>query len=123
MVYGKGRLKDAINVAASKRFEKSIERDSSQYELTNSAISRDKSNLKGIYNVPKKGGRFKNSKAAPETKAKPILPLKKQKRKKMEVETQKEAIIRIANRPRKRFKINSDSDEALIKYLAIIIMR
>ena len=29
----------------------------------------------------------------------------------MEIETQKKAIIRIANRPRKRFKINSDNDK------------
>ena len=85
MVYGKGRLKDAINVAASKRFEKSIERDSSQYELTNSAISENKSNLKGIHNVPKKRERPKNSKITPKAKAKPISPLKKQKRKEMEI--------------------------------------
>jgi len=55
--------------------------------LTNSAISGDKSNLKGIHSVPKKGGCSKDSKIAPKVKAKRISPLKKQKRKKMEVET------------------------------------
>src|SRR6266536_2118231 len=115
MVYEKGYLKGAIGVTASKRFEKSTERDSSQYELTNSAISGDKSNLKGIHSVPKKGGRPKGSKIAPKAKAKPMSPLKKQKRKDMEVEIQEEAMIRIANRPRKRFEIDSDSDEAPIE--------
>ncbi len=43
-----------------------------------------------------------------------MSPLKKQKRKEMEVETQEEAMIRIANRPSKRFEIDSDSDEAPI---------
>src|SRR6266536_5504841 len=115
MVYEKGYLKSAIGVAASKRFEKSTERDSSQYELTNSAISGDKSNLKGIHSDPKKGGRPKGSKIAPRAKAKPMSPLKKQKRKDMEVEIQEEAMIRIANRPRKRFKIDSNSDEIQIE--------
>ncbi len=115
MVYEKGRSKGAIGVAASKRFEKSTERDSSQYELTNSAISGDKSNFKGIYSVPKKGGRPKDSKIAPKIKAKPMSPFKKQKRKEMKMESQEKAIIRIANRPCKRFKINSDSDEAPIE--------
>ncbi len=115
MVYEKGYLKGAIGVTASKRFEKSTERDSSQYELTNSAILGDKSNLKGIYSVPKKGEHPKNSKIAPKTKVKTISSLKKQKRKEMEIETQKKAIIRIANRPRKRFEIDSDSDETPIE--------
>ncbi len=87
MVYGKGRPKGAIDVAASKRFEKSTKRDSSQYELTNSAISGDKSNLKGIHSVPKKRRRPKDSKITPKVKAKRISPLKKQKRKKIEIKT------------------------------------
>ena len=59
----------------------------------NSVISGDKSNLKGIHNVPKKGGYFKDLKIAPKTKAKPILSLKKQKRKEMKMEIQKKTII------------------------------
>ena len=76
MVYGKGRPKGVIGVTASKRFEKLIERDSSQYELTNSAISGDKSNFKGIYSVPKKGGCFKGLKIVPKAKVKSMLSLK-----------------------------------------------
>jgi len=83
--------------------------------LTNSIISGDKNNLKRIYSVPKKGGRPKNLKIAPKTKAKPISPLKKQKRKKMKIEIQKKTIIRITNKPRRRFKINSDSDKTPIE--------
>ena len=108
MVHGKGRPKGAIGIAASKRLEKSTERDSSQFELVNTAISEDISSRKGIHKVAKKGGCPKTTSKAI---TKLISPLKKQKRKEVEVETPEEAIIRIANRQRKRFEIDSDSDD------------
>jgi len=74
----------------------------------NTAILGDISSRKGIYKIEKKGGRLK---ATPKTITKPISPLKKQKRKKMAVKTPEEVMIRIANRQRKRFEINSDSDD------------
>jgi len=40
-----------------------------------------------IESTAKKGGRFKGSKVTPKAKAKPMSPLKKQKRKEMEIET------------------------------------
>ncbi len=70
----------------------------------NTAISGDISSRKGIYKIRKKGGRLKTT---PKTITKPISPLKKQKRKEMTMETPKKAIIRIANKQRKRFKIDS----------------
>src|SRR6266511_1437720 len=108
MIHKKGRLKGAIGITASKRLEKSTKRDSSQFKLINTAISRDISNRKRIYKIRKKEGHLK---ATPKTITKPISPLKKQKRKKIAVKTPKKIIIRIANRQRKRFKINSDSDD------------
>ncbi len=108
MVYRKGRLKGAIEIIASKKLEKSTERDSSQFELMNIAISGDISSHKGIYKIGKKGGRLK---ATPKIITKLISPLKKQKRKEVAVEISEEVIIRIANRQRKRFEIDSDSDD------------
>ncbi len=108
MVYGKGRPKGAIGITASKRLEKSTERDSSQFELVNTAISGDISSRKGIYKIGKKGGRLK---ATPKTITKPISPLKKQKRKEVAVKTPEKTMIRIANRQRKRFEIDLDSDD------------
>jgi len=108
MVHEKDRPKDVIGIAASKRLEESTERDSSQFKLVNTAISEDISSRKGIYKVVKKGERFKTTSKAI---TKLISPLKKQKRKKVAVETPEEAIIRIANRQRKRFEIDSDSDD------------
>ncbi len=108
MVYRKGRLKDTIGITASKRLEKSIERDSSQFKLVNIAISGDISSRKGIYKIGKKEGRLK---ATPKIITKPILSLKKQKRKEMVVEILEEAMIRIANRQCKRFKIDSNIDD------------
>src|SRR6266498_3331424 len=55
MVYKKGRLKDAIGIIASKKLEKSTERDSSQFELINTTISGDISSRKEIYKIGKKG--------------------------------------------------------------------
>src|SRR6266498_3788160 len=74
----------------------------------NTAISGDISSRKGIYKIGKKGGRLK---ATPKIITKPISSLKKQKRKEVAVETLEETIIRIANRQRQRFEINSDSDD------------
>ncbi len=108
MIHEKGRLKGAIGITASKRLEKSTERDSSQFKLVNTAISGDISSRKGIYKIGKKGGRLKTT---PKTITKSISSLKKQKRKEVAVETFEEAMIRIANRQRKRFEIDSDSDD------------
>jgi len=77
MIYRKVHPKDAINITASKRIEKSTKGDFSQYELTNLTISGDKNNHKKIYSVAKKGERLKGSKTTPKTKTKPISPLKK----------------------------------------------
>ncbi len=74
MVYRKGRPKGTIGITASKRLEKSTERDPSQFKLVNIAISGDISSRKGIYKIRKKGGRFE---AIPKIITKPILPLKK----------------------------------------------
>ncbi len=95
MVYGKGRLKDTIGIAASKRLDKSTERDSSQFKLVNIVISKDISSRKGIYKVVKKEGRFK---ITSKILTKLILSLKKQKRKEIMVEIFEKAIIRIINR-------------------------
>ncbi len=64
------------------------------------------SSRKGIYRVPKKKGRSSKTTEI-------ISPLKKQKRKKEETEkteTYEESIIRVANRQRKTFIIDSDND-------------
>ena len=74
----------------------------------NIAILGDISSRKGIYKIGKKGGRLK---VTPKIIIKSILFLKKQKRKEVTVEISEEVIIRIANRQRKRFKIDSDSDD------------
>ena len=95
MVYGKGRPKGAIGITASKRLEKSTERDPSQFELVNIAISGDINSRKGIYKIGKKGGRFK---ITSNILTKLILSLKKQKRKEIMVEIFEKAIIRIINR-------------------------
>ena len=95
-----------MGIAARKTVEKSTERDSSQFKLINTAILGDLSSRKGSYRVPKKEGR--SSKAT-----KIISPLKKQKRKEGEtekVEIYEESIIRVANRQRKTFVIDSDDD-------------
>jgi len=76
--------------------------------LVNTAILGDISSRKRIYKIGKKGGRLKTT---PKIITKPISPLKKQKRKKITIKTPKEAMIRIANKQRKRFKIDSDSDD------------
>ncbi len=65
------------------------------------------SSRKEIYRVLKKGGRSSKT-------IKIISPLKKQKRKEGEAEKAeiyKESIIRIANRQRKTFIIDSDNDD------------
>ncbi len=74
----------------------------------NTAISGDISSRKEIYKIGKKGGRLK---IISKIIIKPISPLKKQKRKKIAIKIFEEAIIRIANKQRKRFEINSDSDD------------
>src|SRR6266498_909819 len=74
----------------------------------NTAISGDISSRKGIYKIGKKGGRLK---ATPKIITKLISSLKKQKRKEVTVEIPEKTIIRIANRQRKRFEIDSDSDD------------
>ncbi len=108
MIYKKDRPKDAIGITANKRLEKSTERDFSQFKLVNTAISGDISSRKRIYKIRKKEGRFK---VTPKIITKLISPLKKQKRKEVAVEISKEAMIRIANKQRKRFEIDSDSDD------------
>ncbi len=75
------------------------------------ALLRDTSKLKRIHKIPKKPGRPKGSKTVPKIKAKPISPLKKQKRKQMEAETYKESILRITNRRRNKIVVESGSDE------------
>ncbi len=74
MVHRKDRLKGAIGITISKRLEKSTKRDSSQFELMNTAISGDISSRKGIYKIGKKGGRLKTTS---KTITKSISPLKK----------------------------------------------
>ncbi len=108
MIHRKGRPKGAIEITASKKLEKSTKRDFSQFKLMNTAISEDINSRKRIHNITKKGGHPKTTSKAI---TKLISPLKKQKRKEMAVETPEKAIIRIANRQRKRFEINSDSDD------------
>ena len=96
-----------MGITTRKTIEKSTERDSSQFKLINTAISGDLSSRKKSYKIPKKEGRSSKT-------TKIISPLKKQKRKERETkktETYEESIIRIANRQRKTFIIDSDNDD------------
>ncbi len=95
-----------MGITTRKTIEKSTERDSSQFKLINTAISGDLSSRKKSYKIPKKEGRSSKT-------TKIISPLKKQKRKERETkktETYEESIIRIANRQRKTFVIDSNDD-------------
>ncbi len=106
MIYTTGRSKGVIEITARKVMKKSTERDSSQFKLNNIVISEDLNSRKGIYKILKKDECFSKT-------TKIISSLKKQKRKEEKAEKVKiyeKFIIRVVNRQRKIFIIDSDDD-------------
>jgi len=95
IVKAKGRPPGAPNKKKSNKAMSTIERDSSQHEIVLAAITRNGSQLKGIYRQQKKRERPKSAKSLPKAAAKKTTITNKRS-----IET-----IDLTASPRKRLKL------------------